>query len=503
MRSRVLVVDDSSTIRKVVGAVLTRAGYDVAHAADGAQAFEALQRDHFDLALIDFVMPKLNGFELCKKLREDAALRTMPVVLMSAKADRIRDHFLRQTGALDALTKPFDPRALLLAVEAVLSKRGRGDAIEVTANPTPSGPDRPDSAPPSSAFGATDEMPRASGDLRELTLQEARGAPLNARPIVPDAFVRKLAQAYARIGEGPNDSAREKARDVAAIEASLRRVLGEDGISSLFTDLAGPAATAGLSGAIDAIPLAEVLQLLQLQQQTGLLSVTDGREGREGRAEVQIAMRDGFVDLATSRGAADEFRLGRYLLEAGLLTRPTLDALLAAERASKRPRLLGDALIAERVLTAEQLRGALTRQTCELIYDVLRWTRGRFVFEQRATRIEAMAAQLGLPLASIVMEGYRRVDEWRQMEGLLGDFDQVFHRDVAAIDALALRSGEVTEANGGAAGGLAREERIVLAAIDGTRSVREVVGAVSMSSFDVCKILFRLAEARLVRKRVA
>ncbi|MFI5302092.1 MAG: DUF4388 domain-containing protein [Polyangiales bacterium] len=467
MSARVLVVDDSSTIRKVVGGVLTRAGYGVAFANDGVQAFDSLKRDHFDLALVDFVMPRLNGFDLCKRLRDDADLRTLPVVLMSAKTDRIRDHFLRQTGAIDAITKPFDPRALLLAVEAGLRKRDRTSVGRQSAAP-------PASLSPSFS---------ASGESRAI---DGKSGSFHARMPAPDGFVRRLSQAYARVGElGP-----EAIVDAASVESALRRALGDEGLSALYAELAGPTASAALSGAVEAIPLAEVLQLLQLQQQTGLLTVTDGR------AEVRIAMRDGFVDLATSRGAADEFRLGRYLVEAGIVSRERLDAAVAAERATKRPRLLGDALVAEQILTRDQLHQALARQTSELIYDVLRWTRGRFVFEQRATRIESMATQLGLPLASIVMEGYRRVDEWRQMEEVLGDFDVVPYRDEMAIDALAAHSAEA------ALGKLSREERVVLEAVDGKRSVREIVAAVSMGSFDVCRILFQLIGARLVRRRV-
>jgi hypothetical protein len=150
--------------------------------------------------------------------------------------------------------------------------------------------------------------------------------------------------------------------------------------------------------------------------------------------------------------------------------------------------LLGDALVAEGILTRVDIGKALERQTSELIYDVLRWTRGRFVFDHGATRTEANAAQLGLPVASIVMEGFRRVDEWRLMEGALGDFEQIFYRDPGAIEAMGTSR-------------LTREERAVLMAVDSERTVREVIGAVSMGSFDVCKILYQFMQSRLIRRR--
>ena len=454
---RVLVVDDSPTIRKVVGAVLTRAGYEVGNAGDGAQALLALKREKFQIALVDFVMPKVNGFEFCKKLREDPELKELPVVLMSVKADKIREHFLRQTGALDALTKPFDPRALILAIEGALQKVEEGKSRRSQ-----------ESMPPTSGIEVS--------ETTETTINDPFAGPASShRGPVPEAFTRRIAEAIARAGLNGE-------REPAAIAATLRRGLGEEGLAAFYGDVVGASARAVLAGDLGAIPLAEVLQLLQLQRQTGVISIFNNA------IEVQVAMREGLVDLATSRGAADEFRLGRYVIEGGKLDKAQLDALLQRERESGKPRLLGDALVAEGVLTREDIGKCLERQTSELIYDVLRWTRGRFVFDHKATKLEAASAQLGLPVASIVMEGFRRVDEWRLMEGALGDFEQVFYRDPGAIEAMGTAR-------------FSREERIVLMAIDGERTIRDLIGALQMGSFDVCKILYQLVQSRLVRRR--
>ncbi len=452
MTTRVLVVDDSPTIRKVVGGVLTRAGYEVGAAGDGVQALVTLKRDKFDLALVDFVMPKLNGFELCRKLREDPELRELPVVLMSVKADKIRDHFLRQTGALDAITKPFDPRGLLLAIEGALQKAEEGSRRR-----------RPDSLPPNSQEDGGSES----------TLTDTM-PPSSLRLSMPEPMLQKLCEIVARSANLSNEAAR----------LSIERAYGNEGLGTLWTEIGGQGARAALSGDLVAIPLAEVLQLLQLQRQTGIITISNDR------TEVQIAMRDGLVDLATGKGAADEFRLGRYVVDGGKLDRPALDKFIAHERRENTGRLLGDALVAEGILTRDDIHQALERQTSELIYDVLRWTRGRFVFDQKATRTEANAAQLGLPISAIVMEGFRRVDEWRLMEGVLGDFDATFYRDPGAIEAMGTAR-------------LTREERMVLMAVDGDKTTNEIIGGLSMGSFDVCKILYQLAQSRLIRRRAS
>src|SRR3974377_1757326 len=132
MTTRVLVVDDSPTIRKVVSSVLQRHGFETVQAADGTADSEALkERAHaangksgakIDLVLVDFVMPKMNGFQLCRAIRQDEHLRSTPVVLMSAKSDRIGAHFGQQTGAVDAIAKPFDAQALVAVIENAMRR---------------------------------------------------------------------------------------------------------------------------------------------------------------------------------------------------------------------------------------------------------------------------------------------------------------------------------------------------------------------------------------------
>ena len=121
--ARVLVVDDSPTILKVVSAILARHGYEPAAARDGLAGIEMIKRGpKFDLVLLDFVMPRMNGYQFCRELRSSAAHRALPVVLMSAKGDKIRGQFVQQTGAVDAITKPFSPEALLAVTTHALAR---------------------------------------------------------------------------------------------------------------------------------------------------------------------------------------------------------------------------------------------------------------------------------------------------------------------------------------------------------------------------------------------
>jgi DNA-binding response OmpR family regulator len=464
MAARVLVVDDSPTIRKLVSAILARHDYETALAADGQAGLDRLRQGGVDLVLLDFVMPRMNGYQFCREMRADETMRHLPVVLMSAKGDKIRGQFVQQTGAIDAITKPFDARGLVAVVEGALQKTAEGrirriDSIRIEREGLSS------SAPPAKARDST----------RVVT--EEQLAKKNIAAELAEKLADVLAPALAQMAE-PRRS------DTIAMAGTIRRALGPDAFEELgraVRDLNEQAEKSeGFGGNLRVIPLAEVLQVLQLQRQTGLCIVTSGK------VEVSISFREGLIDLARSRGAADEFRLGRYLVEEGIVSQTEVDNILQDHSGPRK--LLGESLVESGLITEEDLRRALIRQTSELIYEVLRWLDGRFSFSNIA---EGASEQnkLGLPVASIVMEGFRRVDEWRLIEESI-HFDEVLLRDQMAVDALGSEK-------------LTRQEQLVLDAIDGQRTVREIISSVVVGSFDACKILYQFLQSRLVRRRAA
>src|SRR5882724_4613256 len=121
---QVLVIDDSPTITKVVQLVLTKAGYQVSTAADGEQGLIAVRAHRPDLILLDFVMPRMNGYQFCRELTADAKLRDIPVILMSAKGDQVGERFVKVMGIVDYITKPFSPEAITAVVQHAIGKYG-------------------------------------------------------------------------------------------------------------------------------------------------------------------------------------------------------------------------------------------------------------------------------------------------------------------------------------------------------------------------------------------
>jgi CheY-like chemotaxis protein len=141
MSTRILVVDDSPTIRKVVSHLLDANGYETLTADNGEDAIQKLRDEKVDIVLTDFVMPRMNGYQFCREVRSDPELQNLPIVLMSAKGDKIRGQFVQQTGAMDAITKPFDPLALVAVIENALARHKAG-AVRTEPPPPSSDPGR-------------------------------------------------------------------------------------------------------------------------------------------------------------------------------------------------------------------------------------------------------------------------------------------------------------------------------------------------------------------------
>ena len=115
-RNKILVVDDSPTDLTVMATSLRRDGYLVVTASDGASAMRELERESFDLLLLDVVMPGVNGFQLCRALRKDARYAQLPIVLVTSKNQEADRHWGLKQGAAAYVTKPFSSQQLLDAV---------------------------------------------------------------------------------------------------------------------------------------------------------------------------------------------------------------------------------------------------------------------------------------------------------------------------------------------------------------------------------------------------
>jgi CheY-like chemotaxis protein len=462
----VLVIDDSPTITKVVQLVLTKAGYQVSTAADGEQGLVAVRAQRPELILLDFVMPRMNGYQFCRELTSDPKLRDIPVILMSAKGDQVGERFVKVMGIVDYITKPFSPEAITAVVSHTIGKY--------------SGPGH-DEENPSLVTGedlaATDDADRS----------HARGAALGElRRQIADVVSARVAALFA-LAESATDDDSKVGTDAAAIADAVRGALDDSSLQRMFGSidlgLFGEGMP-GLRGDLRVVPLAEVLQLLDVQEQSGVLTVE-----RSG-ARVDIYFRRGRVDQAIADGVPDEFLLGRFVTDAELMTRGDFEGFLESRGSGAAAKLIGQQLVKLGHLAETDLKSCLMRQSSELIYEILRWRHGRFRFSAgMELPPPVIDAALGLDVEAVLMEGYRRVDEWHLIERAIDNFDVVFLRNEDSVAQMGR-------------GRLTREELAVLELVNGKNTVKDIVRKSRMGSFEVSKMLYRLLSIKLVRRRV-
>jgi DNA-binding response OmpR family regulator len=193
MKARILIAEDDPNIRLGLVATLESDGFAVVAASDGAQALRMFPQEKFDLVLLDIMMPKASGYDVCRELRARGA--RVPVLFLTAKGEEVDKVVGLKLGADDYVTKPFGVHELLARVEALLRRaRLNGEAESAAA-----------------ALPAVFRLGAAAIDRRKFTATVAdRTSPLTAREL-------KLAEAFAA-----------QAGEVLTRDALLNRVWGVD-----------------------------------------------------------------------------------------------------------------------------------------------------------------------------------------------------------------------------------------------------------------------------------
>jgi DNA-binding response OmpR family regulator len=116
---RILLVDDEEAVQKLLTYPLRKEGYQVVPALDGSEALERLREDDFDLVVLDVMLPRRDGFDVCRQIRSRS---TVPIIMLTAKAEELDKVLGLELGADDYITKPFSVREFRSRVKAVLRR---------------------------------------------------------------------------------------------------------------------------------------------------------------------------------------------------------------------------------------------------------------------------------------------------------------------------------------------------------------------------------------------
>ena len=126
MRPRVVIIEDEKDIVELVRYNFRKEGFEVESFGRGREGLDYLRRNPADVVLLDILLPDEDGFEICKRLRSDEHLRTLPILFLTAKGEEMDRVLGLEIGGDDYVVKPFSPRELVARVRAVLRRQERG-----------------------------------------------------------------------------------------------------------------------------------------------------------------------------------------------------------------------------------------------------------------------------------------------------------------------------------------------------------------------------------------
>jgi DNA-binding response OmpR family regulator len=143
---KILVIDDSSVIRSMVRDMLPKGNFEVLEAKDGLQGLNLIQQERPNLIMLDFLLPKMSGWEVFQQIQTQRELQAIPLVLMSGRKEEVTEKLQEPFEYFEFVQKPFDQRQLIEAIKAAMAKAKRRPIAAAAATPVAS----PEASAPSS-----------------------------------------------------------------------------------------------------------------------------------------------------------------------------------------------------------------------------------------------------------------------------------------------------------------------------------------------------------------
>ena len=373
---KILSIDDSPTVQRLIEMILSSQGYQVVLASDGAAGIAMAKAEKPSVILVDFVMPKMNGFQVCKTLKEAPDFKDTPIILVTSKGDTVGSKFVDVLGITEYFTKPFQPEELLAKIREVIDKK------------------------PVSALSAP-------------KIEFSKPAAMTATP-APTTLPLGLENLVRQIVEKSLDEFIHK-----SLPELIRRELAK----------APPSTQAGIQGNLSGFRIVEVMQLLGLQRQTGRLALSRNGEGTD------IYFRDGAVVCATSACNGGKLDVAGLLKKTCRLEDDSIRHVLRIAEMTGQP--IDSILAQEKMVDTRTFSDNLRRHTESSVYKAMAWREGDFFFEKTIPLVFATPVQIKVD--DLLLEGARRADEWTLIEQKIQNFGMVFEPMIGNADELTTR----------------------------------------------------------------
>jgi len=503
----ILVADDSLTIRKLVEAILREEGFQVTAVTTGADCLKQAAALKPSLILLDYILPDMQGTEICRSLINSPETWEIPVLMMSSNGNAIRQLYQDLNNVADYLTKPFAPSVLKAVVGHLLQKDKSDGETASSTTAAPAGPEMPKdfadkvtrllglmegqpAAVPAVAGAneATPSAPAAATSDTSLVPRKKARRPRKAVASAPasDAVLRKVRlalqkQLRPRLALIPDWEADRGAQSAESF--FLSRVLSKEVLSALCADMlriAGlPTDSAGaLRCPVSLLPLDSLLQHLQATRATGELRI-------ETEEEIVLAcLEQGQVVLLTSNnprnycaGAAFDFQAVPHTVISEAVSQQeeqSLPFFTSLHEAGHLP-------------SATVLEDLLRTQGGKCLSRAYKSSQSVVSFVPLAKLSPlARAGKLDFSLSQLLLACYRTVDDWFALEKVVPDMDDTL---VPALE-LGAQPPELQ---------LEADEVLLLEAVQPGRTIPELAEILQKKPFEVCLVLFRFIKLGLIR----
>lgn len=466
---KILVIDDSLTVRRLAEIILTKAGYAVVLAENGAAGIKAASAGDIDFIMLDYVLPDMASEAVIDGLAAQTASRATPVIMISSKGDEIRKLHETKPTVVDYIAKPFQERVLLgilhhheQRMKAAAAAKAAAEA-EAKAATKAAEVEAKAATIKASEAAATHETAAGMPDLRKLL--ESRLTRLCAQ--IPEWEIR-------RAGSPPTPYYLPKLLSgelVADLEAALRTAQGR-------RDEEGRVILAGLSSIFS---LHKLILLLERTGERGVLEVTLKGE------KVRVYISSGLLGIATSTNVRSYCQGARY--DYTQLSRQAIATGAAEQERTGEPFFLYQHRTGALKLTEDRLAALIQEQGQRAIMRTMMAEDAEFTFRRLEHLPDFVTANsVGDSLSQALLEVLRGVEDWRTIEAAIGNLSTVFvHADNFDSRVATLY--------------LTKAEADVLGRIDDASAIGDIVAKCQLTSFEVFSILFRFHRLQLIRAK--
>jgi len=370
---KVLLVDDSPTVRRLGELILTQQGYSVYTAEDGEQGLELAQKIKPAVILVDFIMPNMNGHTFCRQIRQDEAMKDVPLILISSKGESVGQAFEKEFGVLYYFSKPFEPEELINKLEEVLKDVVVEEPVSETVQ------------------ASSDAALVSPGALHEM--------------------IDKLLRQYCQ----------------KELPLLLRNVMSD------MLCQAGLVKKTGVvfSGDLNEVPLPDVINFAYNSRLSGRLTIfSPGLFG-------EVFIEDGqFVFASCSTKGTKQPFLTDLMRKQKILKADDDTIRAVVTEARERDLPIGRMLVEKGLVNEQQLMDALRGHAQDAFSAILEAKNGNFFLERDELPTNLRDVTVRVPLINVLMEGLSHMDERQLAATEFKDESMVLVRLITNEDAL-------------------------------------------------------------------